>query len=153
MGLMILEALAVITAGMMTGNELCVGIFHAQLRTLDERAQFDMGQKSAAVFGKLMPGWYAATFLLTAAVAYFLRGLGTAALLADTSAALWLLSILGTVLFLVPINTRIGQWTWETRPEGWQQARQLWDTRHLVRVCLLFVALVCLALACLTARR
>lgn len=145
----ILEALAVISAGIMTGNELCVDIFHARLRTLEEKAQFDLGQKSAAVFGKLMPGWYAATLLLSIAVAYFLRGSGVAARLADVSAALWLLSIAGTITLLVPINSRIAQWTWNTRPADWVAVRQTWDTRHSARVVLLFLALACLTLACL----
>ena len=149
MGTVILETLAVIAAGMMTGNELCVIIFHAQLRGLDERAQFELGKKSAAVFGKLMPPWYAATLLLSAVVAYLLRGSGAAALLADVSAALWLLSILGTVLLLVPINSRIAGWTWDTRPADWAEARQTWDTRHSVRVSLLVLAMICLVLACL----
>ena len=143
------EVLALISAGMMTGNELCVSIFYAQIRTLPEEAQFEMGQKSAAVFGRLMPGWYAATLLLSVAVAYVLRGTGTAALLAGVSAALWLLSILGTVTLLVPINTRITQWTWDTRPGDWKATRQLWDTRHRARVGVLFAALICLVSACL----
>ena len=149
MGTAILEGLAIVTAGMMTGNELCVGIFDALLRRLDERAQFDLGQKSAALFGKLMPGWYAATFLLSAAVAYRLRGDGTPALLAEGSAALWLLSILGTVTLLVPINSRVAKWTWDTRPADWAQARQTWDTRHYARVIVLAAALICLVFACL----
>lgn len=151
MGTEILEALAVVTAGMMTGNELCVGIFEALLRRMDEREQFNLGQKSAALFGKLMPGWYAATFLLSAAVAYRLRGSGTAAL-AGSAALLFLLSIVFTVTLLVPINSRIAKWTWDTRPEGWMQARRTWDTRHHARVVLLLAALICLVSACLLGR-
>lgn len=148
----ILESVAVISAGMMTGNELCVAVFHAQFRGLNERAQFDLGQKSAAVFGKFMPFWYAATLLLTAAAGYALRGTGPAAALADVSAALWLLSVLGTVLFLVPINSRVAGWDWDTRPADWAAVRQTWDTQHRIRVSLLFIALTCLALACLLPR-
>lgn len=147
-----LEVLTVISAGMMTGSELCVSVFHAQIRTLPEDAQFEMGQKSANVFGKFMPFWYAAMLLLSGAVAYFLRGTGTAALLANSSAALWLLSILGTVTLLVPINSRIAQWTWDTRPADWMQQRQAWDTRHRARVVLLLTALIGLVSACLMGR-
>ena len=145
----ILEALAVISAGMMTGNELCVSVFHAQLRTLEERAQFDLGQKSAAVFGKIMPPWYAATLLLTAAAAYILRGSGTAAILADASVTLWLLAIVYTITRLVPVNARIARWTWDTRPADWAQQRQGWGTQHRLRVALLFAALALLTAACL----
>ena len=133
---------------MMTGNELCVGIFDALLRRLGEREQFDLGQKSAALFGKLMPPWYAATLLLSTTVVYRLRSSGTAAL-AGSAALLFLLAIVFTATLLVPINSRIAGWTWDTRPKGWRQARQTWDTRHTVRVSLLFIALACLILACL----
>ena len=145
----LLEMLAIITASMMTGTELCVSIFHALLHRMDGPVQFEMGQRSAAVFGKFMPFWYAATLLLSGAVAYFLRGTGTAATLSDSAAVLFLLSIVFTVTLLVPINTRIASWDWNTRPADWAQQRQTWDTRHVVRIFLLLIALVCLAAACL----
>ena len=144
-----LELFALVSAGMMTGNELCVSIFHAQIRRMEEKVEFEMGQASAAAFGKFMPFWYAATLLLTGAVAYSLRGSRAPALLADISAALWLLSIVLTVTLLVPINSRIAGWKWETRPADWPQARRTWDTRHAVRVCLLLAALLCLVFASL----
>ena len=143
----VLETLAVITAGMMTGNELCVSIFHAMLRRMDERTQFEVGKVSATVFGKMMPLWYAATLLLSGTVAYRLRGSGTAAL-ADIAAALFLVSIVYTVTLLVPINSRVASWQWDTRPTDWAQQRQAWDTRHLARVFLLALAVVCLVAAC-----
>lgn len=150
MGQAILETAAIAIAGMMAGNELCVSIFHAMLRRTEERTQFEMGRASAAVFGKFMPFWYAAALLLSGAAAYSLRGTGRAALLADVSAALFLASIVYTVTLLVPINTRIASWQWDTRPTDWAQARQTWDTRHLLRVSLLVLAVVCLVLACVT---
>lgn len=104
----ILETAAIVAARMMTGNELCVSVFHAALGHLSEWAQFDLGQKSAALFG--------------------------------------------TVTLLVPINSRVASWQWDTQPSDWGQARQTWDTRHLVRVSLLAGALICLVLACLMQR-
>lgn len=148
MGQAILETAAISIAGIMTGNELCVSIFHAMLRRMEERTQFELGKASAVVFGKFMPFWYAATLLLSGAVAYSRRGAGRASLLADTAAALFLVSIVYTVTLLVPINTRIASWQWDTRPPDWAQARQTWDTRHLLRVSLLVLATACLVLAC-----
>lgn len=145
------QTAAIVAAGMMTGNELCVSIFHALLRRMDERTQFEVGKASAAVFGKFMPFWYAATLLLSGAAAYSLRGTGRASLLADISAALFLGSIVYTVTLLVPINTRIAGWQWDARPRDWAKARQTWDTRHRLRVFLLVIAVVCLALACVLA--
>ena len=150
MRLTVLETVAIIAAGMMTGNELCVSIFHVQLRQVEERAQFELGKASASVFGKFMPFWYAATLLLSGAAAYSLRGTRGAARLADLAAALFLVSIVYTVTLLVPINNRIAAWQWDTRPNDWAQARQTWDTRHLARVSLLIAAFACLVLGCLT---
>jgi len=145
-----LETAAIVAAGMMAGNELCVSIFHAALRRMEERTQFELGKASAAVFGKFMPFWYAATLLLSGAVAYSLRRTGGAARLADLAAALFLVSIVYNVTLLVPINSRIASWQWDTRPGDWAQARQTWDTRHLARVSLLIAAFACLVLGCLT---
>lgn len=152
MGSRLLEMTAILVAGMMAGNELCVGIVHAQLSKLDDRARFDSARVLAAAFGAFMPFWYGATLLLTGTVAFSLRAAGTAAVLADVSAALWLLSIVYTVIGLVPINNRIAAWEWETRPVEWEQARQRWNARHAARVALLVLALSCLALACLLAQ-
>ena len=146
----ILETAAIVAAGMMTGNEVCVSIFHAMLRRVDERAQFDLGKASAAVFGKVMPLWYAATLLLSGAAAYTLRGASRASLLADFAAALFLAAIIYTVTLLVPIDTRVAGWQWDARPDDWAQERQTWDTRHQLRVFLLAAAFVCLVLGCLT---
>ncbi len=149
MGQAFLETAAIVAAGMMAGNELCVSVFHAVVRRMEEQTQFELGTASAAVFGKFMPFWYAATLLLSGAAAYSLRGTGRASRLADISAALFLVSIVYTVTLLVPINARIASWQWDTRPGDWAQARQTWDTRHLLRVSLLVLAVVCLVVACL----
>lgn len=147
-----METIAIIAAGMMAGNELCVSIVNASLRKQDEHTRFTSGRAFAALFGAFMPFWYAATLLLAGAVAFNLRASGTAAVLADVSALLWLLSIVYTVAALVPINNRIAAWDWDTRPADWEQARQKWDALHTARVALLVTALACLVLACLLAR-
>ncbi len=152
MGLAVLEGLAVIVAAMMTGNELCLSLVNARLRRTEERTQFEATRALAGSFGAFMPFWYAATFLLSGAVAYALRGSGPAAFLADTAAALWLVSIVYSVTVLVPINSRIATPVWETRPADWAQEWRTWDTRHTARVALLVLALGCLVAACLSAR-
>lgn len=152
MGSVLLETITIIVAGMMAGNELCVSVVNARLRGRDEQTHFEAGRALAAVFGAFMPFWYGATLLLTGAVAFSLRASGAAAVLADVSALLWLLSIAYTVAALVPINNRIAAWEWDTRPADWVQARQRWDALHTARVALLVVALTCLVLGCLLAR-
>ena len=145
----LLEMTTIIVAGMMVGNELCVSILNASLSKLDDKTRLEVARPLAKVFGAIMPFWYAAAFLLTALVAFRVREMGIAALLADAAAALWLLSIVYSIAFLVPIATRIAQWEWETRPANWAEERQKWDTGHNARVVLLLIALACLIFACL----
>lgn len=152
MGLTFLELITIMVAGTMAGNEFCVMIVNTRLSKLEDRAHFDSARTLAAVFGTVMPFWYAATLLLTGVVAFRLRGAGTAAVLVDASASLWLLSIVYTITCLVPINSRIAAWQWGTRPSEWTHARQKWDALHTARVALLVLALACLVLACLLTR-
>ena len=149
MAMTLLEMTTIIVAGMMVGNELCVSIINASLRKLEDKTRFDVVRPLGKVFGDIMPFWYAATFLLTALIAFRVREMGVAALLADTAAVLWLLSIVYSIVCLVPINTQITQQEWETRPSNWAEEHQKWDTAHHARVGLLVIALACLILACL----
>lgn len=152
MGQIFLEAFTLLIAGMMVGSELCVSVTNAHLDRLEERAQFESRQTVAAVMGSLMPPWYAATFLLSGAVAFFLRGRGAAALLADIAAGLFLLSIAYTLAALVPLNNQVVKWKWETRPDNWAQVGRTWDMRHVARVTLLAIGFLCLIFACLSLR-
>ncbi len=150
MGLIVLETIAIMTAGMMVGNELCAGVISSRLRRLDDHTHFEAARMLAATFGALMPFWYAATLLLTGVVAFSLRVAGKAAVLAEVSAALWLFSIVYTLIGLVPINNRIAAWSWGTQPDDWTETRQKIQTRHSIRVALLTIAFTCLVWSCLS---
>jgi len=152
MGLTLLETATILVAGMMAGNELCVSFVNSVLRRQEGITHFHSARALAAFFGAIMPFWYASTLLLAGGVAFRLRAAGNQAVLADLAAGIYLLSIVYTVIGLVPINNRIAKWEWETRPADWKQVHQKWDTRHGLRVAMLTLALACLALACLTAR-
>ena len=65
---------------------------------------------------------------------------GFAALFA--ASAIWLLALLASVLFLVPLNKRVVEGA-----AGWQQLHRMWDRRHRVRIVALSVAGVLLTYA------
>ncbi len=149
-----LQTAAIIVAGLMVGNELCISAFvHPRLRALDDRLHIAAVQALARALGAVMPFWYAATLPLTGIVAYRLHAARAAsAPLAGISAALWLFSILYTVAGPVRINVQVSGWDLERLPEDWKQQRGRWDTLHAIRVVILVVALACLVAACLEAR-
>ncbi len=146
-----LQTVAVVVAGLMVGNEFCVSAFiHPRLRALDDRAHAAAAQAIARALGAAMPPWYAATLILSAVVAYGLRHSGPVPFrLGCASAALWLVSIVYSIAWEVPINTQVAGWDLEHLPDDWKQIRLRWDTLHAVRVVILTVALVCLVVACL----
>ena len=53
--------------------------------------------------------------------------------------AIWLLASVGSILFLVPLNTRIAE-----GDADWQRIHRTWDERHRVRTAALAIAAVLL---------
>ncbi len=147
------EVIAIMVAGAMVGNEFCISVFvHPRLRALDDRAHAAAAQALAGALGAAMPFWYAATLLLTAAVAWELRHAGPVPFrLACVSAVLWLAAIIYTLAGPARINARVAAWDLERLPGDWNKLRLTWDRLHAVRVVVLIAALACLVTACLFA--
>ncbi len=108
---------------------------------LDPEPQLTMLRRFAFVPGKVMPVWYPLCALLLAIQTWlhcktFARGV----LL--TSDAIWLLGSVGSIVFLVPLNTRIAE-----GDAHWQQIHRIWDKRHRVRTAALAVAAILLTYA------
>jgi uncharacterized membrane protein len=98
------------------------------------------------MLGAVMPIWYIASLALVAvwAVAGWRRD-GTG--LVVTAGALLILSVIMSVLLLVPINNRTKTWTPDTRPADWKQQMNRWDRFHYVRVAVIIAAFALLAAA------
>lgn len=64
-----------------------------------------------------------------------------------TAAALLILSVVMSVLLLVPINNRGKTWTADSLPADWKQQRNRWDRYHYVRVAVIIAAFVLLVAA------
>ncbi|MEV8367629.1 DUF1772 domain-containing protein, partial [Streptomyces niveus] len=64
-----------------------------------------------------------------------------------TAGALLLLSVIMSLLLLVPINNQGKTWTPDNRPADWKQQMNRWDRLHYVRVAIIVTAFALLATA------
>ncbi len=105
---------------------------------LDPAPQLQILSRLASVLGKVMPVWYPVSALLFG-IETWLRWHtpGRGVLLAAD--AIWLLASVGSIIFLVPLNTRIAQ-----GDADWQRLHHIWDSRHRVRTAALVIAAVLL---------
>jgi uncharacterized membrane protein len=145
-----LSALQVVTTvvfGVMVGVEFSVAfvmnrIFNALPEDSDQLARAHGGR----MLGALMPFWYIGSLVLSAiwAVAAWHHP-GT--VLVVIAAALMLVSVVMSLLLLVPINNRGKTWTPDNRPADWKQQMNRWDRYHYIRVAILIAAFTLLATA------
>ncbi|MFC9674863.1 anthrone oxygenase family protein [Streptomyces sp. NPDC056949] len=110
----------------------------------------DSGQLGRAhggrMLGAVMPVWYIGSLVLVAiwALAGWHRpGAG----LVVTAGALLILSVIMSILLLVPINNRGKTWTPENRPADWKEQMNRWDRWHYVRVAVIIAAFALLVTA------
>ncbi len=135
--------------GLMVGNEFAVAAFvHPAISKLDETCHSRAASVIAAVLGKVMPFWYALSLLLILLELWLHRPLGlngNGPLIA--AATLWALTIIATILFMVPINNRIAAIQTSGIYSGWLNDRKRWDTLHRIRVAILVAAFALLLIA------
>ncbi|MGW7053477.1 anthrone oxygenase family protein [Streptomyces sp. NPDC054887] len=142
-----LEVVTTVVVGVMVGVEFSVAfVINPILNALPE----DSGQLGRAhggrMLGAVMPVWYIGSLLLVAVWAIAGRhhpGTG----LVVTAGALLLLSVVMSLLLLVPINNRNKTWTPENRPEDWKEQSRRWDRFHYVRVAVIIAAFALLVAA------
>jgi len=142
-----LQVVTIVVVGVMVGVEFSVAfVMNRIFNALPE----DSGQLARAhggrMLGAVMPVWYIGSVVLAAVWAVADRhGHGTG--LVVTGAALLIVSVIMSVLLLVPINNRGKTWTPENRPADWKQQMERWDRFHYVRVAVIIAAFACLAAA------
>jgi len=125
----ILNVAAVLVAGLLVGNELAIAAFvHPALDRLPDDVHLPVASALARVLGKVMPFWYVLVILLTVTVAMIqwhqsdhLPGLIT------TSAFLWLLAAVYSIIAEVPINNQIASMAKGAPPADWKPLRRKWD--------------------------
>ncbi|TDU04893.1 putative membrane protein [Streptomyces sp. 846.5] len=142
-----LEVVTIVVTGVMVGVEFSVAfVMNRIFSALPE----DSGQLGRAhggrMLGAVMPFWYIGSLVLVAvwAVAgWHHHGAG----LVVTAGALLILSVVMSILLLVPINNQSKTWTPENRPEDWKEQMNRWDRFHYVRVAVIIAAFALLATA------
>ncbi|MDH6135398.1 putative membrane protein [Kitasatospora sp. MAA4] len=145
-----LEALKVVTTvvvGVMAGVEFSVAfVINPILSALPDDSRVLGRAHGGRMLGAVMPVWYIGSLVLSAiwAVAGWHRhGAG----LVVIAAALLILSVIMSLLLLVPINNRSKTWTAENRPEDWKEQENRWDRFHYARVAVIIAAFTLLAAA------
>ena len=119
----------------MIGVELSVSAFIAPaVHKLEPAAMKEAAGWFASSMGKVMPFWYAGNLVLLVLLAWLERKSSDFPLLL-AAAGLWLLIIVGTLVFLVPLNNRVA-----AGAPDWEEQYGTWCRRHLGRVVLLIVA-------------
>ncbi|MER6046550.1 DUF1772 domain-containing protein [Streptomyces sp. NPDC001793] len=142
-----LEVVTTVVVGVMVGVEFSVAFV---INRILDALPGDSGQLGRAhggrMLGAVMPVWYITSLVLVAvcAIAGWHRP-GTGLLV--TAAALLILSVIMSILLLVPINNRSKTWTPENRPEDWKEQANRWDRYHYVRVAVLVAAFAVLVAA------
>lgn len=142
-----LEVFTTVVVGLMVGVEFSVAfVINPILNGLPEDSGVLGRAHGGRMLGALMPVWYITSLVLTAVwaiVRWHHHGTG----LVVTATALLILSVIMSILLLVPINNRGKTWTPDNRPADWKQQQNRWDRLHYVRVAVIIAAFTLLVAA------
>jgi len=142
-----LEVSTVVIVGILVGVEFSVAFVLTRIFNALPEDSNQLGRSHGGrMLGALMPFWYIGSLVLAVTWALTTWGRpGTALIVAG--AAMLLLSVIMSVLLLVPINNRGKTWTPENRPADWKQQMRRWDRYHYARVAVLIAGFVLLVIA------
>ncbi|MFR9798326.1 anthrone oxygenase family protein [Streptomyces sp. MS06] len=142
-----LEVFTTVVVGLMVGVEFSVAfVMNPVLNALPEDSSQLGHAHGGRMLGAAMPVWYVGSLALVVVWAVAGRhhhGTG----LVVTAAALLVLSVIMSVLLLVPINNRNRTWTPENRPADWKEQTNRWGRYHHVRVAVIIAAFTLLVAA------
>ena len=142
-----LEVVTIVVVGVLVGVEFSVPFFsNPILNALPGDNGLSGRVHGARLGGAVMPFWYIGSLVLSAiwAVTGWHRpGAG----LVVIAGALLIVSVLMSILLLVPINNRGKTWTPENRPADWKEQMNRWDRYHYVRVAVIIAAFALLVTA------
>jgi uncharacterized membrane protein len=142
----LLDLITTLSIGLLIGVEFCVSAFiNPILDRLDPLTQAHLIRDFAKRLGGAMPFWYIFNLLLLITESILRRQQPDAiSLLIATT--LWVLTILMTVLILVPINNRMIQLEGAISEQS-KRDHTRWDTLHRLRIVALAAAAVCAFIA------
>ncbi|CAM5297298.1 membrane protein [Streptomyces xanthochromogenes] len=142
-----LEVITTVAVGLMVGVEFSVAfVMNPIFNGLPDDSNQSARSHGGRMLGAVMPFWYIGSLVLAAIWAVAGRhhdGTG----LVIVAAALLIVSVVMSILLLVPINNRGKAWTAENRPADWKQQMNRWDRYHYVRVAVIVAAFTLLVIA------
>ncbi|AGZ40133.1 DUF1772 domain-containing protein [Actinoplanes friuliensis] len=142
-----LEVLTTVIVGVMVGVEFAVAFVINPILCALPRDSGLLGRAHGGrMLGAVMPVWYITSLVLVAIWA--VAGWGDEGTgLVVTAGAFLLVSVLMSVVLLVPINNRTSTWTPDNRPDDWKQQMKRWDRLHYIRVVVIIAAFTMLVAA------
>ncbi|MFD7065821.1 anthrone oxygenase family protein [Streptomyces sp. NPDC059913] len=142
-----LQVVTTVVVGLMVGVEFSVAFIMSRILNALPEDSAQLGHSHGGrMLGALMPFWYIGSLVLSAiwaAAGWHRPGAG----LVVTAAGLLILSVIMSMLLLVPINNRGKTWTPENRPADWKQQLHRWERYHYVRVAVIVAAFALLVTA------
>lgn len=146
----VLVVLTLVVVGLMVGVELAVA---AIVNPVADRLPGDAGltvrSDAARLLGRIMPFWYLGSVLLSASWAVWAWGRQPAPSVA-VAVALLVVSVLMSIVLLVPINSRVAGWSAGNAPANWRDQINRWDRLHYARVGVIIAAFALLSSASVT---
>ncbi|MEY9864445.1 putative membrane protein [Catenulispora sp. GAS73] len=142
-----LEVFTTVAVGVMVGVEFAVAVVLNRILNALPAESDQLGRAHGGrMLGAVMPFWYIGSVVLVgiwAAARWHHHGTG----LVVTSGVLLIVSVIMSLLLLVPINNRNKTWTPEKRPEDWKEQMNRWDRFHYIRVADIIAAFALLVAA------
>ncbi|PWI16237.1 DUF1772 domain-containing protein [Streptomyces sp. Act143] len=142
-----LEVVTTVVVGVMVGVEFAVAfVMNPILNALPEESGQQGHAHGGRMLGAVMPVWYIGSLVLVGVWAVAARSHDGTGLVV-TAGALLVLSVVMSILLLVPINNRNKTWTPENRPADWKQQLNRWLRWHYVRLAVIIAAFALLVTA------
>lgn len=142
-----LQVFTTVAVGLMVGVEFSVAfVMNPIFSALPEDSGLLGRAHGGRMLGAVMPFWYIGSLVLVAIWAGAGWN-GDGNVLVVTAGALLILSVIMSVVLLVPINNRGKTWTPDNRPADWKQQNNRWDRYHYVRVAVIIAAFALLVTA------
>ena len=143
----VLAVTTIVVVGMLVGVEFSVSAF---VNPIFDRLPTESGiaarSDGARVLGRLMPFWYIGSVALGAVWTALAWGDDGAAQV-GAATALLMVSVVMSVLLLVPIASRSATWSSTAPPADWKEQSKRWDRYHVVRVGVIVLAFALFAVA------
>lgn len=145
----VLAVVTVVVTGVLVGVEFAVAVFvNPIMDRLPGTAGLAARSDGGRVLGRVMPFWYVGALVL--GVGWILLAWGSAAVVpVGVAAGLLVVTVVLSVVLLVPINDRAKTWSEVGAPADWRDQLARWDRLHHLRTALLVAAFAAVAVGLL----